>query len=353
MHEVVLCMDFIKSDRFMELLGEAHEIALDNDRVVNHALTTEDIKEFCKDIKVLGKGELRTLIQWRKKLNEHFKKEDGEDNVEDVEMKEDDDSEDDEETKLLKHVQQMNADAMQELKRVKRKKLKQLKRTRDALNLKMIIKDDEGIVQEDKDVFHLKEIESIKKKLHEGKDLSDDELEEIDDLGVAISKKKTTNKDHNEVSDGSDDDESEMEWEEDAEEGVDSERIVTDLGTGRDRKREKAASWFSRTTLANQATIEDDLYEEVPSLKKVRSEVNRDLKLKRKSEKVSAKKKKEGDEMDSSADEYDDVIETERQQYIDQIEEELEQIRKEKEARKPHIKQGEMSLKLNDHFNHF
>lgn len=340
MHEVISCMEFIKSDQFMEVLGEAHEIALDNDRVTNHVLTTEDIKEFCKDIKVLGKAELKTLIQWRKKLNAQFKKEDGENNVEDVEMKQiDEDSEDDEETRLLKHVQQMNADAMQELKRVKRKKLKQLRKTRDALNLKMVIKGDEGIVQEDKDVFQLDKIESMKRKLTEGEELSEDELEEIDDMGIAISKKSS--KEGGSSESESEDPDEDMEWEEEQEEGVDSDKIMTKLGTGRDRKREKAASWFSRTTLANQASIEDDLYEEVPSLKKVRSEVNLDLKIKRKNDKTAAKRKRGEGELDSSDDEYDNVVETERQKYIDQIEKELDEIRAEKEARKPQIKQGE------------
>ncbi|OQR68901.1 putative rRNA methyltransferase 3-like [Tropilaelaps mercedesae] len=338
MHEAVSCMEFIKSDRFMELLGEVHEIVLDNTRVLDHPLTTDDIKEFCQDIKVLGKGELRTLIQWRKKLNEQFKKEDGENVVEDVEMKEDDDddSDDDEETKLLKQVQQMNADAMQELKRAKRKKLKQLRKTRDALNLKMIIKDDEGIVQEDKDVFQLKKLETMKRKLTEGEDLSDEELEEIDDTGIAISQKSAKESDASE----SNDDE-QIEWKANGEdEPVDPGKIIDELGTGRERKREKAASWFSRTTFAGQTNIDNDLYDDVPSLKKVRSEVNRDLERKRRDEKAAAKKKQGNVEMDSSDDEYDNVIETDRQRYIDQIEQELDEIRAEKEARRPQIKQA-------------
>lgn len=335
MYETIPCMQFIKSVNFMELLGEVHEIVLDSDRVTNHPLTTDDIKEFCKDIKVLGKGELKALCQWRKKLHELFKKEDGEENVEDVEMDEDNEDEEDEETKLLKHVQQMNADAMQELKRVKRKKLKQLKKTRDALNLKMIIKGDEGIVQEDKDIFQLKTLEDRKRKLQDGEYLSDDsELEEIGTTGVAISRKRTAD-------DASDSDD--MEWD-DEEETVDPSRIVTDMGTEKDRKQEKAASWFS--SRANLAGInDDDLYEDIPSLKRVRYEVNKDLREKKKSKKDQKSKKPKADGVDSSDDEYDDILENEKHQYIDQIETELDQIRKEKEARKPQIKQGEAMIR--------
>ena len=345
MYETIPCMQFIKSVNFMELLGEVHEILLDADRVTNNPLTTEDIKAFCKDIKVLGKGELKALCQWRKKLHEQFKKEDGEENLEDVEMDEENDDEEDEETKLLKHVQQMNADAMQELKRVKRKKLKQLKKTRDALNLKMIIKGDEGIVQEDKDIFQLKTLEARKLKLQNGDDLSDDsELEEIGTTGVAISRKRPAD-------DASDSDGGDMEWDED-EDQVDPSRIVTDMGTEKDRKKEKAASWFS--SRANLSGInDDDLYEDIPSLKRVRYEVNKDLqeKKKNKSDQKSKKSKEEG--VDSSDDEYDNILEDEKHQYIDQIEAELEQIRTEKEARKPQIKQGKPRNPFDPHHPRF
>ncbi|XP_003745122.1 pre-rRNA 2'-O-ribose RNA methyltransferase FTSJ3 [Galendromus occidentalis] len=331
MYETIPCMQFIKSVNFMELLGEVHEILLDSERVLNHPLTTDDIKEYCKDIKVLGKGDLKTLCQWRRKLHEQFKKEDGEENVEDVEMDDDNEDEDDEETKLLKHVQQMNADALQELKRVKRKKLRQLKKTRDALNLKMIIKGDEGIVQEDKDIFQLKTLEERKRKLQDGDCLSDDsDLEEIGTSGVAISRKRTA--------DEASDSDGQMEWDED-EDTVDPSRIVTDMGTEKDRRKEKAASWFS--SRANLTGIdEDDLYEDIPSLKRVRYEVNKDLKEKKKKKNEQKSKKTKEDGVDSSDDEYDDVLETEKQQYIDEIEAELDEIRKEKEQRKPQIKKA-------------
>lgn len=341
MHESISCVEFIKSDRFMELLGEVHEIVLDNDHVINHPSTSEEIKLCCKDIKVLGKSELRSLILWRKKLHEQFKKEDGEDNVEELDMKENDDSDDDEETKLLRHVQQMNAAAMQELKRVKRKKLKQLRKTRDALNLKMVIKGDEGIVQEDKDVFQLKKLESMKQAMVDGHDLSNDELEEVGDTGVAISRKSAKVAENKDSDVDDDDHDEEMEWNENEDgEAVDPDKIVNELGTGRVRKVEKASSWFSRTTLVGQTTVYDDLCEDVPSLKNVRSEVNQDLKRRREYGKKAAKRKKGDPELNSSDDEYEDTVENEHDQYIDQIEQELDEIRKEKEARKPQIKKG-------------
>lgn len=123
----------------------------------------------------------------------------------------------------------MNSDALSELKRVKRKKLRSLKKTRDALNLKMIIKGDEGIVQEDHDLFHLEKLEQLKRKLEAGEDVSDDDLEELGDLGIAVSKSKKRDKYD------SDNEEEMDEWEElKGDDTVDPDELLDDLGTGLD-----------------------------------------------------------------------------------------------------------------------
>ena len=44
------------------------QILLDEDWIANNSKTTQDIKDYCSDIKVLGRKEIKALITWRKDL---------------------------------------------------------------------------------------------------------------------------------------------------------------------------------------------------------------------------------------------------------------------------------------------
>ena len=55
---------------------------MDDERLADHKETTTEMKECLKDIKVLGKREIRNIIKWRTKMNkylESLKPEDEED----------------------------------------------------------------------------------------------------------------------------------------------------------------------------------------------------------------------------------------------------------------------------------
>ena len=62
--------DFIAHENAVEASQNASEIVLDDEAIINHEKTTKEIKECCKDIKVLGKKDLRNLINWWKVAKE-------------------------------------------------------------------------------------------------------------------------------------------------------------------------------------------------------------------------------------------------------------------------------------------
>lgn len=83
------------------------QILFDDSAISNHPSTTNEIKECCKDIKVLGRKDLRNILSWWKVLHEEYTKsnveskdeisdsvgEDTKDNVGDTEEKSEDELE--------------------------------------------------------------------------------------------------------------------------------------------------------------------------------------------------------------------------------------------------------------------
>lgn len=59
LYHVLNASEFVSSENFIELLAKSNRIELDDERIANHSATTDEVKELIKDLKVLGKTDLK------------------------------------------------------------------------------------------------------------------------------------------------------------------------------------------------------------------------------------------------------------------------------------------------------
>lgn len=144
--------DFLQAANPVDFLSKASEITIDDEELAQHPATTEDIKACCQDIKVLGRKELRSLLNWRtrlrryvaKKLKEQAKaldislssEEEGDEDESIAETKQASEEEEEEE-QLNRTLAEMKAEEVAELKRKKKKLLREQRKQRERVELKM------------------------------------------------------------------------------------------------------------------------------------------------------------------------------------------------------------------------
>ncbi|GAB0099057.1 Putative rRNA methyltransferase [Sergentomyia squamirostris] len=170
---------FIEHQNGITALQGVSEIVFDSPAIASHPRTTEEIKECCKDIKVLGRKDLKSLISWWKVLHKEFE----ETSKSSVKTEDDatapaltaEEQEEQEMENIEAHVAEVALEEAKDSKRKRKKANKLRTKLNEKMNLKMVLKGDEGPREEaDDEVFSLKNINSAKR------------LEQLDDQSADI-----------------------------------------------------------------------------------------------------------------------------------------------------------------------
>ncbi|XP_042528433.1 pre-rRNA 2'-O-ribose RNA methyltransferase FTSJ3 [Dipodomys spectabilis] len=146
--------DFLRAANPVDFLSKASEISIDDEELAQHPATTEDIRACCQDIKVLGRKDLRSLLNWRTKLRRYVAKklkeqakaldislssgeeEEGDEEESTAETRQRS-QEEEEEEQLNQTLAEMKAQEVAELKRKKKKLLREQRKQRERVELKM------------------------------------------------------------------------------------------------------------------------------------------------------------------------------------------------------------------------
>ncbi|XP_038241094.1 pre-rRNA 2'-O-ribose RNA methyltransferase FTSJ3 [Dermochelys coriacea] len=148
-------MDFLKAPNPVDFLSKANEITLGDSELERHSTTTEELRQCCRDIRVLGRKELRALLNWRTKLRRFMARKLKEQAKElDISLSSGEEEEGgeeeagktsgeagdgaiEEEEEMELRLAELKAEEVAELKRKKKKILKEQRKQRERIELKM------------------------------------------------------------------------------------------------------------------------------------------------------------------------------------------------------------------------
>lgn len=161
--------DFMKAENALAALQGIGSIRIDDERIAKHKKTTTEILECCKDLKVLGRKDIKGLMMWWKHVKEDLFKTEKEGVIEEAETEKEqvpqpltqEQIEDMEDAELQQQIETLADEEQKELKRKRKKTLKSKAKLHEKMNLNMVIKGDDGPVEEgEHEIFDLKGISS-------------------------------------------------------------------------------------------------------------------------------------------------------------------------------------------------
>ncbi|OAF67460.1 hypothetical protein A3Q56_04798 [Intoshia linei] len=169
-YHVTSDLDFIKTTEPIHALANFNKIDIITDVILSDPATSEDIKEYCSDLKLIGKPEIKNLIKWRRKIiQNHFTESENVDHV----------AEDKLEQEKLKYDRRLEYISLEENREVKRKLKKQKKlKKRNELKTQLKSRDREGIDAEEtsEKMFSLASLQNKSKKYYTSDEESNAEV---------------------------------------------------------------------------------------------------------------------------------------------------------------------------------
>ncbi|XP_068747596.1 pre-rRNA 2'-O-ribose RNA methyltransferase FTSJ3-like isoform X2 [Montipora capricornis] len=170
--------DFLQTERPLDVLSAINEIVFDDKKYEEHVMTTDDIKESVKDIKVLGKSDIKSLLSWHRTLRKEFVKQENKNSSADQDSEV---AKENEEEKLEKRIEGLKEEENALMKRQKKKVRQQRQKLQEKMNLKMILPEDGNNIECDGAMFSLANIkskqhlESVDNEYNAGMEFEDEE----------------------------------------------------------------------------------------------------------------------------------------------------------------------------------
>ncbi|XP_063531073.1 pre-rRNA 2'-O-ribose RNA methyltransferase FTSJ3 [Cydia strobilella] len=161
-HHKVLVSQFMGKEDPLDLLQGCSQIVIDDKSIEENTKTTPEIKICCQDIKVLGRKDLKALLSWLKHMKElktsQEKKEETEDTPKEAE--EEEPAEEKEEAAVDTEIAELQDEERRQSKRKRKQLNKQRQKLAEKMNLKMVLKGDDGPILESNDMFRLSDIKN-------------------------------------------------------------------------------------------------------------------------------------------------------------------------------------------------